>query len=334
MIKVLFIALFISIGVHAQAPGSEVIDVRFIRDTYDKYEYGGASLVNSNPELFATFNFVRPFQSIRHLSKYHDRILFDQTYEIGEFGFRNIEKALYSSTANKHLIVAGDSNTFGIGVSDRETLPVLLANIKKEYHPYNFGIRGGAPHCTLGMMEFFPWNKIIAEEDGYFIYNYYDFLIDRVVGSKGYMAWNDGNSPNYQLNDNGEAEYIGSFRDRFINIIYKQILSVKWLDKLLPQLPRHRKHHSILVSKIFLKMKEEYLKKFPKGKFIVAINYSFEEMVPGRLEEIREELQKNKIAYVILPKLEFTANFKMGDGHLSAEGHKTEASLISKIISL
>ncbi|MBC7711730.1 MAG: hypothetical protein H7177_00225 [Rhizobacter sp.] len=288
-------------------------------------------LSDQNQELFSSINPFEPFNHIHHIAKVNNQLIYDQTYETAELGLRTISSDQYNPNANKHLIIAGDSNTFGIGVKQEETLPVLLSKKMTDYHPYNFGIRGGGPHNTLAMLEFMPWKNLINEPAGIFIYNYYDFLIDRVIGSKDYLDWMKGNAPYYQLNSSDEVEYAGNFGDLIISKIFMVISSVKWLNSLFPVLPRHRYQHSILLGKVFLKMQSEYKSKFPDGKFIVAINYIFDELVPNRLKELEEELKLNHIKFIIIPKQMQNIQIRYPEeNHLNVNGHKTEAELFLK----
>lgn len=290
---------------------------------------------NFKQSLDYSINVFLPFSKEHHIAKSRNQLIFDQYYETAQYALRVVPETLYSKTPKSHFIVAGDSNTFGIGVDIKDTLPVLLSKHFPDSHPYNFGIRGGAPNNTMAFMEFFPWDKLIKEKKGIFIYSYYDYLIERVIGFKSYIEWSKGTSPYYKLNDEGVATYQGNFNQRFLTKIFDQINSIKWLSDLLPILPRPSYSHSILLGKIFLKMHNEYKKKFPEGQFYVAINYNFHPSEPGRLEELEVELTKNRVPFVIVPQVtmhDFKYLFK--DFHLNPEGHKLEADLILKVFPL
>lgn len=290
---------------------------------------------NFNQTLEYSINVFIPFTKEHHIAKSHNQLVFDQYYETAKYGLRNVPESLFSKKPNSHVIVAGDSNTFGIGVDIKNTLPVLLSKNFPDSHPYNFGIRGGGPHNTLGLMEFFPWDKMIKEKKGIFIYSYYDYLIERVIGFKSYIEWSKGYSPYYKLNDEGIATYQGSFNERFLTKIFVFINSIKWLRELLPILPRPNYSHSVLLGKVFLKMYNEYKKKFPEGQFYVAINYNFHPVEPGRLQELETELTKNKVPFVVVPRVTMhDLKYLFQDYHLNPEGHKLEADLILKVLPL
>lgn len=199
--------------------------------------------------------------------------------------------------------------------------------------PCNFGIRGGGPNNTLAMMEFLDWDKLIQEKKGLFIYNYYDFLIERVIGTRDYINWSKGVTPYYSLDSENIATYQGSFNSRYLTTFFKFINKFEWLKKALPVLPRPNHEHTVLLGKIFLKMFNIYKTKFPDGKFYVVINLNFHPAHPERMEALVRELYKNKVPYLVLPK-KHLHDFKYlyRDFHLNAKGHQLEADLISQAL--
>lgn len=280
-----------------------------------------------------SINKYLPHTKARHISRVNNEIIYDQFYEFGHLSLRTIPKYLVIKNSTKHLIVAGDSNTFGDGVSIENTLPVLLSKKLPATTPYNWGIRGGGPNNTLALMEFFPWEKTIKESKGLFIYNYYDFLIERVIGFKSYIHWTDGFTPYYDLNSHGVATYQGNFNQRFLTKIFKIMNSVEWISDLLPILPRPSHEHSVILSKVFLKMYETYKTKFPQGQFYVAINYNFHHSLPGRLDALQAELRKNKVPFFVVPNVTYSDEYLFKDFHLNIKGHQLEADLFSKALS-
>ncbi|MBC7429184.1 MAG: hypothetical protein H7336_11265 [Bacteriovorax sp.] len=279
-------------------------------------------------------NHSQPFSQEHQITRADGKIIYEHYYTIGEFGFRQIDPKYYSKNSKFHLITAGDSNTFGEGISEADLLAVQLANKMKDSHPYNFGIRGSGPHNTLALMEFFPWEKLIKEPKGVFIYNYYEFLIERVIGYRHIIEWSHGNDPYYALNDKGEAVYKGLFSSRPLTYFFDVLNYYPFISNLFPVLPRPSHRHLELLAKMFFKMQEKYKKKFPQGHFLVAVNYFYGNNNAGKLEELEQELTKNKIPYIVVPPHEYEPRFLYEDGHLNSMGHKIEAELFLKILPL
>lgn len=313
---------------------SRVENYQTFENEYSRVITATSLVPKSKRELARSINPYAPFVFMHHKSKVNGKVMFDVTYDLGEYGLRMIPATMTRPPLKHHLIIAGDSNTFGYGVNVADTLPVLLASKTQGLNPYNFAINGSGPHNILALMEFFPWEKLIKENKGIFIYNYYDFLLSRVIGDKNTIAFNQGASPWYELNEQGEAIYQGNLSQRFLSPVYGFIARVPWLNKMFPVLPRYTYQQTVLLSKIFLKMQKEYSKKFPKGRFIVALNYLPNEITPGRLKGLEYELYRNKIEFIVIneEKVQLPI-YRYEDSHLNITGHRHEAALFLKVLS-
>ena len=88
----------------------------------------------------------------KHYLKKGNSFIFDQNYQINNNNFR-FNKFIQNTTSKKYNVsFFGDSNTFGWGLSDTETLPYLFYAQNKNYNVFNFGIIGGSPNQTLQML--------------------------------------------------------------------------------------------------------------------------------------------------------------------------------------
>lgn len=87
----------------------------------------------------------------KHYLKKGNSFIFDQNYEISNNNFR-FNKFIQNTTSKKYNVTFfGDSNTFGWGLSDTETLPYLFYAQNKNYNVFNYGIIGGSVNQTLQM---------------------------------------------------------------------------------------------------------------------------------------------------------------------------------------
>ena len=88
----------------------------------------------------------------KHYLKKGNSFIFDQNYEISNNNFR-FNKFIKNTTSKKYNVTFfGDSNTFGWGLSDTETLPYLFYAQNKNYNVFNYGIIGGSVNQTLQML--------------------------------------------------------------------------------------------------------------------------------------------------------------------------------------
>lgn len=268
---------------------------------------------------------------VHHVKSSSASLIFETDYEIGDLGLR-LHRSSTDQKKIKHLIVAGDSNVFGEGCSQKDTLPAQLEKFTSfsQYQIYNFGHRGGGPHNTLSLMEHYPYRKNIQEKEGLFLYQFFPaHMIERVIGGKNYTGWDQGRSPWYELNEKNELIYRGSFSNRNLTALYKKMAASEILNWLFPSLPRLSSSHLKLVAKVFEKMKAVYLRDFPQGKFVVVLNELTAD-IPKLTQELQKELKLVHVDSIILaaapPSLE-KMTFK--DMHFNPEGQKWMAGLLA-----
>lgn len=263
---------------------------------------------------------------------------FNNFYTTGEFDFRVVPPELLNQKAPQFLILAGDSNVFGDGLTDHETLPVLLSKALPSFYIYNFGIRGGGPHDSLHLLQTKNYQHLIKQARGVFIYNFYPYLFERVIGAKNYLKWSKKESPYYDFNESGELVYRGTFSDRqWITSIYKFIIAHPWVDRWLPIFPQIHSWHIKLTAAIFSEMKKKVLADFPHSKFIVVLNNSYSQE-PWHLwqnKELKNHLQKYQVDCVETPAIEkFREKFIFSDGHINADGVNLQARILAPILKL
>lgn len=254
----------------------------------------------------------------------------------GYKAFYNINKVgqrILPTQASKpyHLIVAGESNTFGIGVRDEETLPYLLSQKHPDYHAYNFGHPGGGPHNTFARFEKTDWYSQIKEKDGRMIYIFSPaWMLERVAATKNYISWDRGNSPWYEL-ENGKLVYKGILKDRLQT---KMLNFIRLIDYFgwVGDLPKFNSDHLKLATKLLEETKRQYVKVFPKGKFTVVVsNYVMWD--PALSNELISLLKAAHVEVVLINKNpQDDLKFHFADYHFNYEGQKMVESEISKVI--
>lgn len=254
---------------------------------------------------------------------------FDVKYVINDLGLRASPS---SQTKEKFVILAGDSNTFGIGVTDEETLGAVIEKKHSNYKAYNFGHIGGAANNTLALLTHLPWTKEIKEKNGQMIYVFYpNWMLSRIIGSKEFIKNGDLLGPWYELK-NDQLAYKGKFSDRALTTLFKLINSV---DRFLwvKDLPRINETHLELVAEIFKQMKAQFQKAYPRGSFTVAMSYyntSIDRIYVDRLIELLKA--RNVSVAVINEDNKQSDSYHLLDHHFSYEGHKMiEKELSEKI---
>jgi hypothetical protein len=277
--------------------------------------------------------FIRPpYSKINHIVKTNKEVIFNTIYETDSFGFRINPNEELALNKKFHLLVFGDSNTFGEGVKINETFTDVINQKSSKYHAYNLGISGGSPSNSLAFLKFYQLKNKVSEEEGTLFYNYYtDYLIERVIGSKNYICWDHGLGPRFVLKDH-KLVYKGPFKDNFpLFQIYSFICEHHYLNKLIKNLPRVKKSDFELLASIFMEMKAEYLKQFPKGNFIVVLNDFYQLSRTELSQELESVLNEKKISYIRRPGiLNLKENVFKHNYHLNSKGHLEEANFFLK----
>jgi hypothetical protein len=291
----------------------------------------------SYDELVNKIGYVYPpFSTVEHTKTMEGKTLFTARYKIEQYGLRLPAETSKESKKNFHLILDGDSNVFGEGCNEEATLTSQLEKKLTNFHLYNFGHRGGAPHNTLSLIENYPFQNLIAEKKGIFIYDFFTtHMIERVIGGKNYIAWDNGLSPWYDFDEiNNTIVYKGQLKEKTSSKIYARLSKYSLFNWLFPVLPRITQTHIKLVSKIFAKMKKDYLQSFPEGRFIVLINDTVNDEYDIKTIQLtrtlHEELEKENIE-TIWPghqKINSLDAVTFKDGHFNPEGQKWQAGII------
>lgn len=263
--------------------------------------------------------------------------------ERNEYGFRVTGKE--KSTAQSHLILSGCSFTFGEGVNSNETLASYLSDQFKKTNVYTIAAVGGSPADQLYLIKNFKLNSMIKEEEGIFIFNLFFDHFDRISLTWKTLHWTSGLTPVWKLEDDrlvfkGKLEHFFSFK-------FMQIINFLKLDYLWLRLTSHfrgyelKNSHKLMIS--FLKqMEKEYLRQYPKGKFLITFPL-FVKLLPSDLPAetaiFLNELKKNNINYFLAPtysneyrknNVRYVESFFLKDKHPNALNYKKQAEFISE----
>lgn len=198
------------------------------------------------------------------------KTIYSQTYHTGIYGLRKTNTK--NPKAPLHLLMSGDSNMFGIGVADDQTLPAKMGEKISSHAVINLGLAGTGPNSALYFLQNFELKKILGEKTkGIFIYDFHYYLFERVIGSKAYVAWS-GSPPRYAYEYN-KIVYKGPFSDFWITKFYQLLNKLPYNTILFPNLPRIGKSHIELAAKVFAQIKKDYLRQTdPGNRFIVSLN--------------------------------------------------------------
>lgn len=341
MIPKIVIFILIAFSSHAESDSIVKDTGRFNR----KIELTPSSQISPNNELYLKWRSeINPFakyafSSIKdHAYQYNGEQIYKATYTTEDLGLRVVPEV--KKNLPKHLIISGDSNTFGVGCNDNETLPYYLSKKFTNHTLINFGLGGAGPNSTLRFMELFEVQKYAPEnfQHGAFILDFHYFVIQRIVGTKSFVNWAD-TTPQYTLNSEGIPVYRGPFSKSWITLFYKILNLIPYNETLFPDLPRIGDAHFELTAKIILEIKKKYLAQTsPDNKFIVVFNPEFKYSAPEisnksittiTAKQLIKKLKKYNIEFVRFKPEEVLdlTHFEI-DGHFTPEGHKAYAEML------
>jgi len=262
-------------------------------------------------------------------------LIYSTVYHTGLYGFR---KTMTNEEASTHIMLAGDSNMFGVGVQDNETLASRLSQNLPQKKIVNLGLGGTGPSSFLYFLQNFSLKPITGKATkGMLILDFHHHLIDRVIGSKLFLSWFK-NSPRYDL-DNGKVVFAGSFEDYLPAKFYLFLNKLPWNNVLFPNLPRINHSHIVLTAKVIAQIKNEYLRQTDKGnRFIVTFNPAYvadSYRQQQNLEDLQKALTDEKIEFITFNAKEIkTLPIIKGEYHQSAVAHQNYAQMLIEKLKL
>src|SRR5215470_12176826 len=103
------------------------------------------------------------------------------TYEIDDRGRRRTPTPS-RPTRSSFLLFFGDSNTFGEGLGQTETLPYYAAELAAGHRPYKCGVPGYGPQHMLELLNGRRFAEEVPEPEGHAVYFFIPAHVARVIG--------------------------------------------------------------------------------------------------------------------------------------------------------
>lgn len=135
---------------------------------------------------------------------YPGKTVFEANYTFDSIGRRNTEGN--NSNSSIASIFFGDSQMFGEGVNDNETLAYYYQCLTKPSNSYNYGFLGHGPAQMLYTVSTNKFKDEFKNKSGKVFFLYRD---DAIKTSVGEIPWGEG-YPKYGF-VNGELKYLGTY---------------------------------------------------------------------------------------------------------------------------
>jgi hypothetical protein len=264
-----------------------------------------------------------------------NELLYSVSYGFDEFGRRITPQAKNLKT-KKFAVFVGDSNTFGEGVENNQTLPFYFSKAMPEMRIYNYAFRGYGPNNVLALLQTSRLIDEVPETEGLVIYPFKLFQARRLLGTLRFFSWANGEHPRYILK-NGKLQRKGLFAtSQPYWTRFKRFLSKTQLSRLMVEdKNQFLKGSSFdLLCASFVEMKAQVRRLKPQAQFVVSFSLSS----PKKVVEIitNQCFTPNKITWVDFLSLglkgEDIARIHQQDLHYAASAHKQMAEALAKAL--
>ena len=173
-----------------------------------------------------------------------------------------------------HLLLVGDSFTFGEGVQDNETLPYYVSQLAPEYRAYNYGFSGYGPQQMLATLQSETITAQVPEKEGIGIYVFIDAHVERAIGSMYvHNAWG-AEMPYYTVNWSGDVERQGNFTTGrpITSSLYQWLGTTEFARYYNLNIPGTlRAGHYWTTARIIAEARDTYKDKFNSDQFYVVV---------------------------------------------------------------
>lgn len=197
------------------------------------------------------------------------REVYRANYTIGADGYRVTPD---QARAGKYAVFLGDSFVFGIGVSDRETLPYHFSREIPGYRAYNRGFGGYGPN-DLVVRARRETGSFVEESSGYVFYFYFADHAARLLGGMQYLGLWGADHP-YLRSEEGRIVHEGSFREA---LPFRVALAWAWARSQITRFfhldwpVSVDEEQAEFLARVVRALKEEYEARLPGARFVFVM---------------------------------------------------------------
>ena len=241
----------------------------------------------------------------RHTEFWGKEKVYSVTYVIDWLGRRDTPVDS-EAERSKFLLFFGDSNTFGDGLEQRQTLPYWAGRLAPGYRPYNYALSGWGPAQMLDLLKTRDIGAEIPQREGYAFFFFIEGHIARVIGSSEIAPRWGKHFSHYVLDSNGDLIREGNFATGrpFKTLLYDFVASSNVGAHFGLVLPRHYSEQDYRLTAEIMRQSEAILKKkFKLQGFYVVISPAFDDRERGIYRKFMDALRKVDVKYLDLTRL-------------------------------
>ena len=274
---------------------------------------------------------MAPSTVARHRRTVGETQIYDVTYRTDGRGRRETPTSPGGRRAS-FLLFFGDSNTFGEGLSQTQTLPYYAGERATACRPYNYGVSGYGPAHLLALTRLGRLSTEIPEQDGSAVFFLIPAHVGRVVGSSKVSAGWGRHFPYYEMTDHGAVVTRGDFVHGrpLITLAYYFWTKSNLAAYFGVDLPlRYTPHDYRLTAAILKESGRRLAQQLRLRRFAVILGQVHNEAQRRVIDGVRDALVREGVAHLDYTRLFDTRDprYRLSefDYHNSAEANRTIA---------
>jgi hypothetical protein len=253
---------------------------------------------------------LAPCTVARHRRTIGETLIYDVVYRTDARGRRDTPMS-FGASRTSFVLWFGDSNVFGEGLSQTETLAYYTGEAAADYRPYNYGVPGYGPSNVLALARRGDLRQEVTERDGYAVVFLVPAHVGRVVGSSPVSTGWGRHFPYIREGPNGEIFHAGDFVHGrpFVTLGYFLWEKSGLTEYLGVDLPlRYTASDYRLTAKVLKEAQRLLDQQFNLRGFVVILSQVYDDAQREVMEGVREALAREGV-----PFLDYTRLYDAGD---------------------
>lgn len=290
-------------------PYNGVFDVYWGPDIQERSDF---QLWNKLSEEYGSVNGSN--MVVRHQMRKGKEFVYNVTYKTDQYG-RRITPVKNPEKRKKFIAFFGCSFVWGSCLHENQTIPYYVGEMAPNYLPYNYARGASGTNYLLALLQNRNLKNEITPTEGIGVYVYIRDHVGRSIGD----IFNTASMyfmPYYEKVDNtlvrkgnfltGRPYTTGLYRSLYKTHLFKR-LNVEW--------PPITSTHIEFMCDLITESKNEFIKQFPKSKFVVVFHPHHKEYS----DQIIPCLAERNIFY-----LDYQATWDVETHNVPIDGHPNE----------
>jgi hypothetical protein len=253
---------------------------------------------------------LAPSATAHHRRRIGDTLIYDVTYRTDARGRRDTPPA-GTGGRSSFLLFFGDSNVFGEGLSQTETLPYFAGDEARGYRPYNYGVPGYGPSQALALARRGGLRDAIEEPSGYAVFLVIPAHVGRVVGSSRVSTGWGRHFPYYAEHGRDGLVRVGDFTygRPLITLAYFAWSNSVLAERLGIELPvRYTERDYRLTARVLRESRRRLAEELRLRGSVVVLAQVYDDAQRRTIDGVRDALAREGVPY-----LDYTRLFDSGD---------------------